>query len=161
MYRINKSCYTIFLFVWYAINNNIKLLIVTGSNDVLKENIKLAEKNKVNIIRTHLDTFTASKLIGLSNKVKNILHQDSIKFKESDFYDDFVEETKKIMELLNRDGIKVEEISDYHIYPIADNDTPMLLSFGGSLGAMRVNSAVSELIKYKTGKDPVPGKTYR
>ena len=31
-----------------------------------------------------------------------------------------------IMKLLNRDGIKVEEISDYHIYPIADNDTPQL-----------------------------------
>ena len=30
------------------------------------------------------------------------------------------------MDLLNRDGIKVEEICDYHIYPIADNDTPKL-----------------------------------
>ncbi len=34
-----------------------------------------------------------------------------------------------------------------------DNDTPMLLSFGGSLGAMRVNSAVSELIKWHNGTD--------
>lgn len=32
------------------------------------------------------------------------------------------------MSLLNRDGIKVEEVADYHIYPIADNDTPMLSS---------------------------------
>ena len=32
------------------------------------------------------------------------------------------------MTLLNRDGIKVEEVSDYHIYPIADNDTPCLSS---------------------------------
>ena len=30
------------------------------------------------------------------------------------------------MDLLKRDGIKVEEISDYHMYPIADNDTPQL-----------------------------------
>ena len=30
------------------------------------------------------------------------------------------------MKLLKRDGIKVEEVNDYHIYPIADNDTPML-----------------------------------
>lgn len=37
-------------------------------------------------------------------------------------------ESKEIMNLLQRDGIKVEEISDYHIYPIADNDTPMLSS---------------------------------
>lgn len=37
-----------------------------------------------------------------------------------------IKKSKKIMDLLNRDGIKVEEISDYHIYPIADNDTPRL-----------------------------------
>ena len=37
-----------------------------------------------------------------------------------------IRNSNKIMELLNRDGIKVEEISDYHIYPIADNDTPRL-----------------------------------
>lgn len=37
-------------------------------------------------------------------------------------------DSKEIMELLNKDGIKVEEVCDYHIYPIADNDTPMLSS---------------------------------
>ena len=39
-----------------------------------------------------------------------------------------ISESKEIMELLNRDGIKVEEVADYHIYPIADNDTPCLSS---------------------------------
>ena len=39
-----------------------------------------------------------------------------------------ISESKEIMNLLQRDGIKVEAISDYHIYPIADNDTPMLSS---------------------------------
>lgn len=34
----------------------------------------------------------------------------------------------EIMKLLDRDNIKIEEISDYHIYPIADNDTPKLSS---------------------------------
>ncbi|MCI8759753.1 MAG: HD domain-containing protein [Clostridia bacterium] len=33
-------------------------------------------------------------------------------------------ESKEIMNLLNRDGIKIEEVEDYHKYPIADNDTP-------------------------------------
>ena len=37
-----------------------------------------------------------------------------------------IRNSKEIMELLNRDNIKVEEVSDYHIYPIADNDTPRL-----------------------------------
>ena len=39
-----------------------------------------------------------------------------------------IKNSKEIMDLLNRDGIKVEEIDDYHIYPIADNDTPQLSS---------------------------------
>jgi len=37
-----------------------------------------------------------------------------------------IKNSKTIMNLLDRDGIKIEEISDYHIYPIADNDTPRL-----------------------------------
>lgn len=37
-----------------------------------------------------------------------------------------IKSSKTIMDLLNHDGITVEEISDYHIYPIADNDTPKL-----------------------------------
>lgn len=34
--------------------------------------------------------------------------------------------SKQIMTLLQRDGIKIEEVADYHIYPIADNDIPKL-----------------------------------
>ena len=37
-----------------------------------------------------------------------------------------IKDSKEIMGLLERDGIKIEEVDDYHIYPIADNDTPML-----------------------------------
>lgn len=32
----------------------------------------------------------------------------------------------EIMALLKRDGIDIDEVADYHIYPIADNETPML-----------------------------------
>ena len=39
-----------------------------------------------------------------------------------------IENSKEIMALLNRDKIKLEEVCDYHIYPIADNDTPKLSS---------------------------------
>lgn len=37
-----------------------------------------------------------------------------------------IRNSKEIMKLLHRDGIRIEEISDYHVYPIADNDTPQL-----------------------------------
>lgn len=37
-----------------------------------------------------------------------------------------IENSSEITALLARDKIKVSEIDDYHIYPIADNDTPQL-----------------------------------
>jgi len=37
-----------------------------------------------------------------------------------------IKKSKEIMSLLKRDEIKLEEISDYKIYPIADNETPKL-----------------------------------
>lgn len=39
-----------------------------------------------------------------------------------------IKSSEEIMKLLDRDRIKIEEINDYHIYPIADNDTPFLSS---------------------------------
>ena len=39
---------------------------------------------------------------------------------------DIIRNSKEIMALLNRDGIKLEEVDDYKKYPIADNDTPRL-----------------------------------
>ena len=35
-------------------------------------------------------------------------------------------ESKEIMSLLNEDKILIDEVADYHIYPIADNNIPML-----------------------------------
>lgn len=37
-----------------------------------------------------------------------------------------IRNSKEIMKLLTRDNIRLEEVYDYHIYPIADNDTPKL-----------------------------------
>lgn len=42
--------------------------------------------------------------------------------------EDIIKNSKEIMSLLKRDGITLEEVKDYHIYPIADNDTPKLSS---------------------------------
>lgn len=39
---------------------------------------------------------------------------------------DIIRNSKKIMNLLKRDGIKLQEVDNYKIYPIADNDTPRL-----------------------------------
>jgi HD superfamily phosphohydrolase len=37
-----------------------------------------------------------------------------------------IKDSKEIMSLLKRDNIRIDEVSDYHIYPIADNDSPKL-----------------------------------
>ena len=37
-----------------------------------------------------------------------------------------INNSKQIMALLKRDGINIKDVSDYHIYPIADNNTPRL-----------------------------------
>lgn len=39
---------------------------------------------------------------------------------------DIIANSKEIMSLLERDGIKLEEVEDYKKYPIADNSTPRL-----------------------------------
>ena len=39
---------------------------------------------------------------------------------------EFIGNSKKIMSLLERDNISLYEVNDYHIYPIADNNTPKL-----------------------------------
>ena len=39
---------------------------------------------------------------------------------------EIIKKSSEIVKLLERDNIKISEIDDYHIYPIADNDTPRL-----------------------------------
>jgi hypothetical protein len=38
----------------------------------------------------------------------------------------FIENSREITDLLKKNNICIEDVSDYHKYPIADNDTPML-----------------------------------
>ena len=49
-------------------------------------------------------------------------HQESTEERTTDI----IKNSKQIMLLLERDGIKLEEVCDYKLYPIADNDTPKL-----------------------------------
>ena len=57
----------------------------------------------------------------------DFLHGDYLKQESTEeLTKKIIEESKEIMNLLERDKIKIGEVCDYHIYPIADNDTPML-----------------------------------
>ena len=45
-----------------------------------------------------------------------------------DLTTEIIKNSKEIMELLKRDNIDIKQIDNYHLYPIADNDTPKLSS---------------------------------
>ena len=100
-----------------AVNKGIKLLIITGNNEIKEEHLKIAKENKVNVIKTSLDSYHTSKLLGLSNSISLIVTRDDSKvFYEKDYYDDFVEATKKLKH----------------------NNYPVLNSKGECLGLIRV-----------------------
>ena len=100
-----------------AVKNNIKLLIIVGNLEIKEEHLEIAKQNKVNIIRTHYDTFHTAKLIGLSNYVRNLLvGTRNISFNENDDYDDFKDKSIKL---------------GYNNYPVIDNS-------GSCLGLIRI-----------------------
>ena len=93
-----------------AVNNKIKLLVIVGNLEIKEEHLLLAKQNKVNIIRTHFDTFHTAKLIGLSNYVKNMLTDSrNISFNENDYYDEFKDKSIKLghnnYPVINDDGV--------------------------------------------------------
>lgn len=96
----------------HAIDKKIKLLIITGNHDLKEEHIKLAEKNKVNIIKTSFDTFKTARFINFSNYIKSItLTKDVVSFKETDFVTEFSDIASK---------------TKYSNYPVVDEDNKCL-----------------------------------
>lgn len=74
-------------------------------------------------------------LSGLFHDIATPAFKHCIDFLNGDYMDQesteeltkkFIENSNDIMELLKRDNIDIEEVCDYHIYPLADNETPHL-----------------------------------
>lgn len=82
--------------------------------------------------------FTKSKkqtLAGLFHDIATPVFKHCIDFMNGDYEKqesteelttDIIRNSKKIMQLLDRDKIKIEEVDNYKLYPIADNNTPRL-----------------------------------
>ena len=79
-----------------AIKSKVKLLIIVGGNTLKKDEIKLAKKNKVNVILTDLNTFETSRIILNSNYVKKLASKTNYVLYEKDSYDDFMEKSKSL-----------------------------------------------------------------
>jgi manganese-dependent inorganic pyrophosphatase len=91
-----------------AVKNKVELIILTEDSDIKEEHIKIAKENHVNIIKTKYNSFKTIKKIMFSNYIKNIFTGDRpFTLQETDYYDDFVEESKKL---------------GYNNYPIVDKD---------------------------------------
>lgn len=75
------------------------------------------------------------------------MHQESTE----DLTTKIITNSKEIMNLLKRDHIKVDEVNDYHFYPIADNDIPKLsadrLEYSLSNGLLTYQLVDKEKIK--------------
>lgn len=80
-----------FKVIKHAIENKAKLLVITGNNEILEEHLKLAQENKVNIIKTSLHTFEASKMISLSNNAIDLaITEDIISISEDELVSEFI-----------------------------------------------------------------------
>ncbi len=80
----------------HAVENGVKLIIITGNNVIKDEHIEIAKKNHVNIVRTPLRTFNVVKIIGMCNYAKTLLETDVSFFNELDYVRDFNEEHNKL-----------------------------------------------------------------
>ena len=76
-------------------------------------------------------------LSGLFHDVATPVFKHSIDFLNGDYMNqestedlttEIISNSKEVMALLEHDNITLSEIDNYHIYPIADNDTPQLSS---------------------------------
>lgn len=81
----------------YVLNKKLKLVILTGGFKLDDECLKLAEKNKINIISTKFDTFRTANMISMCNYLKNIMMTDDIIcFNESDVLNDCLDIANKV-----------------------------------------------------------------
>lgn len=81
----------------YAINEGIKNIVVVGKQELDSETLENARKNEVNVLKTEYDTFYTLKLISLANYSEFFCDkQRVVYFKEDDYYNDFVNISKKL-----------------------------------------------------------------
>jgi len=96
----------------YAIDCGVKLLIITGSENIPYKYVEKAQGKKVNLIVVNTDTYTISKLINQCNYVSSIMMDKNIaKFNENEYLEDVKEE------LAN---------NKHSYYPIVNDDNTFL-----------------------------------
>lgn len=91
----------------YAINQKVKLLLITGGHKVKQELLSLAKTNKINIISIKEGTLEVARRFNLCNKVSTILNNDKVLcINENEYLSEFV---------------KVANKTRFSYYPVLDN----------------------------------------
>jgi hypothetical protein len=107
----------------------------SGSYKLVRDYSNLDHSVGVALIVWHFTKDKKATLAGLFHDIATPTFKHCIDFMNGDYETqesteerttDIIKNSKKIMSLLERDGIKLEEINDYKLYPIADNDHPKL-----------------------------------
>ena len=101
----------------FALKSKPKMIILTGGADIKPEFLEIAKEKKVNILKTDNNLFVTSKLITLSNYIKNLILTDNIvSLKENDSVSEFLD---------------VADKQKFSNYPVVDED-------GQCLGVLRM-----------------------
>ncbi len=102
-----------------AIKSRVKLIIITGGEEVPEEYLKSAKKNSVSIILVNDDTFTTSKLINQCNKISSIMNKDIVKFSSVEYLVDVkdeIEESKiRNFPVINKENVFLGFVNTGHI----------------------------------------------
>ena len=109
----------------YAVNSNIKMLIISGDSEIKDKHIEIAKQNKVNVIRSSYDTYHIAKLISLANYIYTMKKTtgDGVYFDENDYVADILDVNKKLR---------------HTNYPVVDTKT------GKCLGLLRITDLDSK-----------------
>ena len=81
----------------YAVNQGVKLVILSGNAPIKEEHIKIAKKNNVNIIRTPYDSYHITRLILLTNYIKTMIRSyNPTKFEDIEYVDTVLDINNKL-----------------------------------------------------------------
>ena len=81
----------------YAIDSKVKLIILVGNLELSHDVLNKAKKNKVNIISTPMTAYEVSKIISLSNYIKNFIRvENAVTFSEIDYLSDFLDKSRNL-----------------------------------------------------------------
>ena len=81
----------------YAVESGVKLVILSGDSEIKDKHIKIARRNKVNIIRTEYDSYHITRLLPLASYIRTMIRSyNPIKFEENEYVDTVLDINNKL-----------------------------------------------------------------